>query len=511
MKKVISFLLVALFLFAGVLTNAASFSNFTKKYTYTSSTYTDINLNEWYGEYVKNCYELGLMQGVGAGVFDHNGNITIAQAITMAARVHNIYNGGNGVFDSTGVTNWYDPMVDYALKNGIIKTGDFTSYTKSATRAEMAYIFSRSLPDKEFEKINVINSIPDVKSNAKYYSNILKLYTSGIVNGSDAEHNFYPNDNIKRREAAAIICRVVNKDERIVIPQEEEPTEEDVFEEEYFEPEEEPEEEMIDGSYEYIDGQYVFVPEEEKEIVIFDDVKKEYWSDFVNTSAWGYITYVKQNDTDFDKFMFGTFDEVDTIDFKGVRVGYAHVNLDTGKSSFIGHDVTLSGGYEKVDTIYGAGQYSIEKISGRTTINVALSKEDTAKIRSIKNFSRAGIKTTENTVFQCFIFGIDKDFYNGAEKCAYIIDFVADEVPIINDLNKDVYYYCTGVFKGMSRYLINTEGKDMKLVKVEDSVQVWTKCNTITFCDNPDGNNPVKITLTDSMYKNGIKLSEIFK
>ena len=509
MKKVISLFLVVLFVFSGFVTSAASVTNFTKKNTYNNSVYSDINMNEWYGEYVKNCYELGLMQGVGNGVFDHNGNITIAQAITMAARVHSIYNGKNGVFESAGSLNWYDPMVYYAIGNGIIKTGDFSSYTKAATRAEMAYIFSRALPDKEFETINNINNVPDVKKGTKYYENILKLYSSGIVNGSDSEHNFFPEDNIKRREAAAIICRVVIKDERIIIPDEEEIPEDEFFDEEYVEPEDKPEEE-INGSYEYIDGEYVFVPDDEKEIEIFDDAKKEYWSDFVNTSAWGYITYVKQNDVNFDKFMFGTFEEVDTINFKGVRVGFASVDLDNGKSYFLGHDITLSGGYEKVEQITGAGQYSIAQISGRTTINVALSEEDTKKIRGIKNFDQAGVKMTTAASSQYFVFAIDEKFYEGAEKCTYIFDFVANEIPIINDLNKDIYYYCTGVFKGMTKYLINTEGEDMKLVKVEDSIQVWTKLNTITFCDNAEGINPVKITLTDSMYKNGIKLSEIF-
>jgi hypothetical protein len=52
------------------------------------------------------------MQGSSAAVFNPSGNITIAEALTIAARVCNIYNGGTGEFTQSGI--WYQAYVDYA-------------------------------------------------------------------------------------------------------------------------------------------------------------------------------------------------------------------------------------------------------------------------------------------------------------------------------------------------------------------------------------------------------------
>ena len=88
--------------------------------------------------------------------------MTIAKAVTIVARVHNIYNVSNGIF--TQGSTWYKVYVDYCIANGIIGAGTFSDYNKAATRAEMAYIFSRALPAAEFASQNTVNALPDVRS-----------------------------------------------------------------------------------------------------------------------------------------------------------------------------------------------------------------------------------------------------------------------------------------------------------------------------------------------------------
>jgi len=191
--------------------NPGSISNFAKTKTYKSGMFTDVDENQWYGfkqgKVIASAYEYGLMQGNSANTFNPTGNITIAEAITVASRVHSIYMTGKENF--TAGNPWYQPYVDYAVANGIISSGDFTNYTRSATRAEMAYIFSRSLPTAEFAAQNTVNSLPDVNTGTKYYDAILSLYKAGVVGGNDAAGTFKPNANITRAEAAAIISRVV--------------------------------------------------------------------------------------------------------------------------------------------------------------------------------------------------------------------------------------------------------------------------------------------------------------
>ena len=104
--------------------------------------------------------------------------------------------------------------MDYAVSNGIIKSGDFSNYSRAATRAEMAYIFTHSLPDSEFASKNTVYSLPDVTSGTSYSDSIFTLYKAGVLTGSDAAGTFNPSSNIIRAEAAAIISRVILPDTR---------------------------------------------------------------------------------------------------------------------------------------------------------------------------------------------------------------------------------------------------------------------------------------------------------
>ncbi len=61
------------------------------------TTFVDVAPGDWFAPYVNVCVEAGLMKGVGGGRFDPQGTVSLAQAATLAARIHHIKNGGNGV------------------------------------------------------------------------------------------------------------------------------------------------------------------------------------------------------------------------------------------------------------------------------------------------------------------------------------------------------------------------------------------------------------------------------
>ena len=195
----------------------AGMSNFVKTNDYQPGLFEDVDESLWYGfnnqKAVSNAYEYGLMKGSGDAVFNPGGDVTIAEAIAIAARVHSIYFTGSESFTQGAL--WYQVYVDYAIENGITGINDFTprdgspAYTRVATRAEMAYIFSRSLPQNEFNEQNIVGSLPDVDSNTSYYNSIITLYRAGVLTGSDAQGTFYPDRSISRAEAAAIISRVI--------------------------------------------------------------------------------------------------------------------------------------------------------------------------------------------------------------------------------------------------------------------------------------------------------------
>lgn len=193
-----------------------SMSNFDQAESYKPGQFPDISENEWFGynkqRVVCKAYELGLMQGKGAR-FDPNVGVTLAEAITIAARVNNIYSGGNWEFQQS--SPWYYTYLEYAVYKEILQFDSFEDYTKSATRAEMAYIFARALPKEEFTPINTIEALPDVNADTPYQSYIFMLYRAGILTGNDAYGTFSPSDTITRAQAAAIITRIALPSERV--------------------------------------------------------------------------------------------------------------------------------------------------------------------------------------------------------------------------------------------------------------------------------------------------------
>jgi hypothetical protein len=193
-----------------------SMGNYAKVQSYKSGQFSDITEDEWFGynkqRVVCKAYELGLMQGRGAN-FDPNAGVTLAEAITMAARLSNIYSGDNWTFHES--SPWYYTHLEYAVHKGIVEFDTFEDLTRPATRAEMAYIFARALPEEEYTPINTIEALPDVKAGTPYQSEIFRLYRSGIITGNDAYGTFGPNETITRAQAAAIITRIAVPSERV--------------------------------------------------------------------------------------------------------------------------------------------------------------------------------------------------------------------------------------------------------------------------------------------------------
>lgn len=179
---------------------------FTKTNTYAQGTFTDVKSDAWYAAEVASAYELGFMNGVSDTTFSPDGSVTVAEGITMASRV-NAINSGKTIADTKGA-NWYDMYVAYAKENGIIKDGQFDSYTRAIKRFEMATLFYDAMPEGYYTAQNNVTAVPDVAANAEYAKKLLTLYNAGIVMGSDDYGTFYPNNNIKRSECAAIINRV---------------------------------------------------------------------------------------------------------------------------------------------------------------------------------------------------------------------------------------------------------------------------------------------------------------
>jgi len=212
MKK--SFLLKAFSTALAVLslTAAASAKGFSKANEYQEGKFTDVSSKAWYASEVKSAYELGFMNGQSDTLFAPAGNVTVAEGVTMASRVHAIYNG-NTIAEVKG-GKWYDMYIAYAKENGLIEDGQFTNFDRNIMRYEMAVMFANAMPDDYFTAKNDIKDIPDVAATEEYYDDIVMLYKAGVVMGSDDYGNFYATNPITRSETAAIINRVALPENR---------------------------------------------------------------------------------------------------------------------------------------------------------------------------------------------------------------------------------------------------------------------------------------------------------
>lgn len=257
--------------------------NFNQTEYYDETIYSDVYISDWYYNYVGFAYEYQIMSGTANGIFEPKGNITVAEAITVASRLNAKYYGnniastialngdnlddyhidsylsqismlddndeysyainGNANFDiideeifdgelkaktkrfikieelsdyrpASGSISWFMPYLTYAVEQGIITPNEFSGYySTQATRAQVAYLIYKALPQC-FEQINDISPIPDVETSNRYYTPILTMYESGVLTGADEYGTFYPNNHILRSEVATMVSRVINTDLR---------------------------------------------------------------------------------------------------------------------------------------------------------------------------------------------------------------------------------------------------------------------------------------------------------
>lgn len=192
-----------------------------KQTVYVQGQFSDVPANQWYTNNVAETFELGLMKGNSSTTFNPYGDVTIAEAITMASRIHSVYtNGSENIRKTSSGEAWYQPYLDYAYSNGLIRVAYYNcDVRQKANRAQFAEIFANALPDEALSAINSVpdDAIPDVKATESYAVYVYKLYRAGILGGSDANGTFHPTTYITRAEAATIVARMGVSANRISI------------------------------------------------------------------------------------------------------------------------------------------------------------------------------------------------------------------------------------------------------------------------------------------------------
>ena len=178
--------------------------------------FVDVPVSAWYADAVRDAWANGLIDGVNAAHFDPDGSLTVAQAIKLAAALHQRIE--NGTVTLKNGSPWYRSYLEYAVEHGVIEES-YLGYSAAALnapvqRAEFAHILYGAA--KPYAAINEIgaNALPDVKTGDRYADEIYTLYRAGVLNGSDRSGTFYPTSLIRRSEAAAILIRAFDEEAR---------------------------------------------------------------------------------------------------------------------------------------------------------------------------------------------------------------------------------------------------------------------------------------------------------
>lgn len=221
-RKILA-LLLSVVMLLGVLpvtaiaAETSGMDNFKKVNTYSADLFSDVSDSDWFVDNVKTAYELGLMIGQGKQ-FGVASDITIAETVTLAARLHSIYYGNSDslVQESPWYrffksAPWYQVYVDYVSSKNLVSL-DGLDMTAPATRAQFASILAASLPAEALERINNVadNAIPDVDIEDDCAEAVYALYRAGVLIGNNSEGKFAPESNIKRNEVAAVVTRMAD-------------------------------------------------------------------------------------------------------------------------------------------------------------------------------------------------------------------------------------------------------------------------------------------------------------
>ncbi|MBO4678016.1 MAG: S-layer homology domain-containing protein [Oscillospiraceae bacterium] len=177
--------------------------------------YPDFPREAWAREAIGGVTALGLMQGMEDGRFDPEGLLTIAQVLALAARLHSLRHGGTAQFDQSYGSRWYDVYYKYCTDNGLIGKRDFRDLNQPATRAQAARVLAHALETEELPALRDVRQIPDVARGDYAGEEIYLLYRAGVLNGMNEAGDFYPQNNLRRSEAAAILLRLADADMRI--------------------------------------------------------------------------------------------------------------------------------------------------------------------------------------------------------------------------------------------------------------------------------------------------------
>ena len=178
-----------------------------------SEAYTDLDRNGWYHEYVDWVLKNGVMNGVGGGLFEPNGETTRAMLVMVLYRMAGAPDmaGRESSFTDVSADSWYGAAVIWASENGIVNGvgGGLFDPDASLTREQMAMMLYRfaGYLGSNTEKRADLSAYGDADAvSAAAQDAMAWAVAEGLVNGRSAAE-LAPKAGATRAELATILSR----------------------------------------------------------------------------------------------------------------------------------------------------------------------------------------------------------------------------------------------------------------------------------------------------------------
>ena len=168
--------------------------------------FSDVANNAWYYRYVNRLVSLKITAGIGNNKYGPNNSVTKAEFVTFLCKA-------NGLTQTVGYTftdtqnHWSGKWLSTAVAANFIDKNTAFYPNKAITRQEAVEMLCRSI---NLEESTVITSpYSDVKTDMGYSNKAFEEYLilGSVING---QRYFYPLNNIKRSEVAAVIVNLVD-------------------------------------------------------------------------------------------------------------------------------------------------------------------------------------------------------------------------------------------------------------------------------------------------------------
>lgn len=182
--------------------------------------YNDVSEDAWYIEYVKYCYEIGLMNGMGDGNFEPNGGATRGQVVTVLYRMAGEPEvAGGSSFTDVYEDDWYYDAIAWAASEGIAQgMGDGTFAPNDNVTREQFLVFLYRFVDynglilNDWETRYMLDSIDaDSVSDWALDAQVWSL-TMGLQTGYEETDGYSvkPQNWITRAEMATFLSRYMS-------------------------------------------------------------------------------------------------------------------------------------------------------------------------------------------------------------------------------------------------------------------------------------------------------------